>query len=263
VDLIEPDHSQKEADYGSIPFTTARGLEDCPEIQAALEQRKAECRNTYLRQSRNKQASLILSATERTFLGHMCLNEYEPINRLFMRMGNPSPATQQKIIDRLVELDLIEALQIRISKSPIRLGYPTTAGWNYVNAQPRFKPLRGGLVHTHICRWKQALDMRGGCDECICEFPIPNTTGFSDVATKINGVWRCTEVVVDCTSNICHHVRDCLISSSDIESLTIVTLLKSEHEDIRTKIISNTDLVDLVSRIGFATVGQILKDLYE
>jgi hypothetical protein len=177
-------------------------------------------------------------------------------------MGNPSPATQLSIIKKLTVRDLITAKSIRTSKSYIRLGYLTEAGWAFLRKKPKHKPLRGGLVHTHICRWKQALDLKNGAEESICEFPIPGTRGSADVGSKFNGTWHCTEVIVDCDSNICDHARDCFVNSSDIESLTIVTLLKSEHHKIRDKIMSDAKLVFFINRIKFVAVDQIIRELW-
>jgi DNA-binding PadR family transcriptional regulator len=262
IDYIEPDHSAKRRPYDSIPFKPARGLKDLPEIRAALKRRSDERQATALRQSKTGKKSQGLTKNERTFLNHMSLSELEPINMLFERMGNPSPATQQKIIRKHVKEGLIETKQVRSSKSPLRLGQLTKAGWDYLNDKPKFKPLRGGIVHTRVCRWKQARDIKRGCDESICECPYPNSKGFSDVGTWINGKLHCTEVVIDCTSNICGHVTSCFIDSNEVETLTIVTLLKSEHEAILNKIMSDPKLLFYVSRISFLTVDQILKELY-
>jgi hypothetical protein len=244
IDLIEPDHTAKTKPYDSIPFTEARGLEDLPEVQQVLEERIRERTKTRLRHSQARGPSSDLAKNERTFLAHMCLHEYEPIHRLFMRMGEISPSVQQKTIDGLTGPGLIETSQIRVGKSPLRLGYPTKEGWEYAKAQPKFKPLRGGLVHTHICRWKQALDIKRGCDESLCEFPYPNSNGFSNVGTRISNKLYFTEVVIESNRNICQHARDCFINTSlNVQTLTIVTLLKSQWDDIRARIMADPELV--------------------
>lgn len=265
IDLLEPDHTPKSKPYDSIPFTKATGLDDHPEVQQALEERIREKTKTKLRQSHMRRPSTELGRNERGLLGHMCLHEYDPLHLLFQRMAEapPSPAIQQKIIEALVRAGLIEAAQIRVGKSPLRLGYPTKAGWEYANAKPRFTPLRGGLVHTHICRWKQALDLKRGCDESICEFPYPGGHGYSDVGTKIGDAIHCTEVIVGCSQNIAQHARDCFINTGlKVLSLTIITLLKSESNKIRQDLLSDTELAVFADRIEFVTVADILQELY-
>jgi len=119
------------------------------------------------------------------------------------------------------------------------------------------------MVHTHACRLKQALDIKRGCDESICEFPYPNSTGFSDIGTRTKGKLHCTEVVIGCDTNICQHVRSCFIDSNNqVETLTIVTLLKSEHEKIRQKIMSDSQLSLYIDHISFITLDDILRELY-
>jgi hypothetical protein len=261
-EFIEPDHSQKSTPYDSIPFTEARHLKDLPAIQEALKKRIAEQKKTHLRQNKSKQVTKDLTDNERTFLDLMSLHEYDPLHIIFTRMGNLSPATQRSIIIKLIDKDLINYSLIRKSKSSLRVGNLTKSAWQFLNKQSKFKPLRGSDKHTAICRWKQRLDLKNGAEESICEFPIPETTGFSDIGSKFNGKIHCTEVIVDCTSNICHHTRDCFIKSRAIESLTIVTLLKSEHSQIRDTIMSDPELVFFINRIKFMTVDEILKGLW-
>jgi hypothetical protein len=235
-------------------YIPARGIKDIPGFEEKV--------NSLINEH-NKGASRSLTKNERTFLSLMSLYEYEPLNKLFERMGNISPATQQKIIKKLVKLKLIEAVQIRTGKSPQRLGQLTRAGWDFLNDTSKFKPLRGGPIHTQVCRSKQALDIKRGCDESICECPYPNSTGFCDVGTWIDGKLHCTEAVIGCDSNVCHHVRSCFIDSNQVESLTIVTLLKSEHKRLLAKIMAEPDLAFFSSRIHFTTLDEILKELYE
>jgi len=110
---------------------------------------------------------------------------------------------------------------------------------------------------------KRDLDLKKGADESIIEFPYPNSSGFGDVGSKFNGKWHCTEVVVNCTSNICDHVKSCFIDSAgQVESLTIVTLLKSQHKKILEKIMSVPELAFFINRINFMTLEQIIKELY-
>jgi hypothetical protein len=263
IDLLEPDHTPKSKPYDSIPFTKATGLDDHPEVQQALEERIREKTKTRLRQSQARVSSAGLGRNERTLLAHMCLNEYEPISRLFMRMGTVSPPIQQKTIEGLVSPGLIQAAQIRAGKSPLRLGYPTKDGWEYAKAQPRFKPLRGDLIHTHICRWKQAFDLKRKCDTSICEFPYPGSHGYSDVGTKIGDALHCTEVVVGCSQNVLHHARDCFINAGlNVQTLTIVTLLKSEWGAIQRELLSDSEIARFADLIMFLTVTDIFQVVY-
>ena len=124
--------------------------------------------------------------------------------------------------------------------------------------------MRGNDIHNNISFLKRDLDFKKGAEEVVCEFQYPNSSGFADLGSKFDGKWHCTEVVVSCTSNICGHVKSCFIDAAgQVETLTIVTLLKSEHKKILEKILSAPELVFFVNRIKFMTLEQILKELYE
>jgi hypothetical protein len=124
--------------------------------------------------------------------------------------------------------------------------------------------MRGNDIHNNIGFLKRDLDLKNGAEEVICEFQYPNSSGFADLGSKSKGKWHCTEVVVSCTSNICGHAKSCFIDAAgQVETLTIVTLLKSEHKKILEKILSVPELVFFVNRIKFMTLEQIIKELYE
>lgn len=123
--------------------------------------------------------------------------------------------------------------------------------------------MRGDIVHTNICRLKRDLDLKHGAEESRCELQYPNSPGFGDIGSKFNGRWHYSEVVVNCTSNICDHVRSCFIESKgQVETLTIVTLLKSQHRTLLESIMSVPELVFFANRIKFMTLEDILKELY-
>jgi hypothetical protein len=250
-------------DFDRHDFTPAKGIADIPGLTEKLEAVGSRYRKAVLRQSqaRQEESPMAPNPNERTFLDHLSLGEFEPVHRLFGRMGNPAPATQKRILEGLERKGLITSAVVHTARA-IRIAYPTAAGWQHLNKKSRFSPLRGGMVHTFVCRWKQALDLKRGCEESTCECQYPNSSGIGDVCTKISGKLHFTEVVIDCNSNINKHLRSCFLDSDQVESLTIVTLLKSEHATIRTTILADPELVFCIGRISFVTVDQILKELY-
>jgi hypothetical protein len=249
-------------DFDQHDFLPSQGIAEIPGLAEKLKALQNEYKKSRLRQSQtHKKPTLMLNPNERAFLDYLSLQEFEPVHRLFTSMGSPAPATQKRILASLETKGLIQSALVQTARA-IRIAYPTEAGWKYLNKQSRFSPLRGGLVHTFVCRWKGALDRKRGCDECRCECAYPNSSGIGDVCTKINGKLHYTEVVIDCDSNVNRHVRSCFLDSDQVESLTIVTLLKSEHESLRATILSDAELVFCIGRISFVTVDQILKELY-
>ena len=262
VDYMPPCR-QRPQEYDTHPYVPSKRLRELPHVQEALAQKIAESRKPALIRTHGRTVTPQLTSNERALLGHMTLHEYEPVRLLFRRMGEISPSTQKKILNRLARAGLIETAQTRAGKSVLRLAYPTKDGWEYVKARSKFRPLRGGLVHTHVCRWKQALDIKRGCDESRCEFPYPNGHGSSDVGTRIGDTLYFTEVVIECTKNLRQHARDCFADTAlNVQTLTIVTLLKSQQDKLHRQLISDPELVRFADRIVFVTVDQILKELW-
>jgi hypothetical protein len=176
-------------------------------------------------------------------------------------MGSPPPETQKRILKRLTDKGLIETDLVQ-TRPRVRIARPTEACWKYLDAESRYKPLRGGMVHTFLCRWAQAMYLKRGCEECACECPYPNSSGIGDVRAKIKGRLHYAEIIVDCYSNVAKHVRSCFLDSDQVEGLTIVTLSKSQHAKVQVIICAETDLIFHINRISFTTAGEILKELY-
>jgi hypothetical protein len=123
--------------------------------------------------------------------------------------------------------------------------------------------MRGDITHNNTTYLKRDLDVKKGATETIIEFKYPNSSGSADLGSKFNGKWHATEVVISCDSNINDHAKNCFLDANEqIETLTIVTLLKSEHKKILNKIMSVPELVFFVSRIRFITLEDIIKGLY-
>ena len=267
--LLKADHvpasampRPKDVDHHS--FTPARGIEEIPGLQDRINELSKEFQKTVLRQRQTAGAGSALTRNEREFLDHMTLHERkcEPIHKIFARMGNPSPATQKSIISKLVKKGLLEATQIRTSKSPVRIGYPTELAWTFFNKQPQLKPLRGSLKHKMVSRWTRLYDLQNGAEESICEFQVPGAKGVRDVGSTFHGELHCREIVIDCFTNVGHHARACFLDVQAVKTLTYVTLLRSDGDRIRKALNSDPDLAPFLDRIHFMQVDEILKSLF-
>ena len=178
-------------------------------------------------------------------------------------MEGVSGKTQLKIVKELKDLGLIEVEIFRNGHSHVKLVRITECGWDFLKDKSNFKPLRGGITHTHICRWIEWVGKKRGYEESICEWQVTDTNGFCDVAFKIDGRWHCVEVVVDCDSNIEKHIKDCFIKSKAVKSLTIVTTQKKhEWDKINGKIMSNPELVFFMNRITLETADTYYRELW-
>ncbi len=263
VRYIEPDHSNKMGPYDAVPFTRARGLDELPEVQGALEERIRQCNKSRLRRKQACTSKSPVGKTERAFLDHMSLHEFEPLDVVFSQMGNVAVGTQTKLVRKLIRKGLIEAKTVRTGRSWTRFGRITEKGWQQLGKTSRYAALRGGVVHVNVCRAKQRLDLQHGFEESFCEHQLEGSTGFHDVVSIKDGKYYITEVVIGCDANVALHARDCFLNpTTPAEALTIVTLLKSEHQKIRDMLLADPDLVFYIERVTVLTVEEILKELY-
>jgi len=141
--LIETDHvppSDKvhPEKYDQHPFANARGIDDIPgfrdKVDKLIDDYKATefCQSTTGKSNAQKSAAK-LSKNERSFLDHLSLKEYEPVNIIFSHVGDISSGAQQKIIKHLKKLQFIETVQERTGKMFIRFASLTNAGKKYLN----------------------------------------------------------------------------------------------------------------------------------
>lgn len=264
IDYIAPDHSPKAGSYDSTPFTEATGLDDLPHIQKALEERIQECSKSRMRRQHASATGDTPNEVERKFLDHMALHEYEPLEIVFSYMGNVTAGTQKRILDKLTGCKLIEVKTVRAGRYWVRFGRITEKGWEHLGKSSSYPSLRGGVVHTNVCYLKRRLDLKNGCEKSFCEHRLEGSSGFHDVVSIKDGKYYITEAVIACDTNLAHHARDCFLNSTTpVATLTIVTLLKSEHKKLREMILSDPELVFCIDRVSFLTVDSILRGLYE
>jgi|GEM_PF-3522131 len=255
--LIEPDHSRQSRPFNKISFTPARRLDDLPELKKALEN-LIQQHNGQFAEKKIKKAKVALNPSERRLLDLMSIYEFELLLWLFARMGDVSPATQQHILKKLEKAEFIETEQIRASKSALRFGIITEKGWEFLGKQPRYKKTRGGPAHQCLCHYQMQIDLKHGAIQSGCDLEIPGSSGCTDVLTKKADGYHCNEVIVHCENNILKHARDCFIESKQAKSLTFITCLKSDHEDISQQIINDPDLTFHISKIHFLTIQQLI-----
>ena len=249
--------------FSTHTFTPARTLEQIPGFCEKLDQFLGKFESSELRQSQSAKSPRKPSKNERAFLDHLSLKEYEPVNIIFSHIGKISSGAQQQAINKLNKMGYIETVRERTEKIYVVFTSLTNEGRKYLNKPSEKKEIRGETTHRNTTLLKRDSDLKKGAEKCILEFQYPNSTGSSDLGSMFNGKWHCTEVVIKCSANICDHVKSCFIDAAgQVETLTIVTLLKSEHKKILEKIMSVPELVFFINRIDFMTLEQILKELY-
>lgn len=244
-------------------FTEARGINDIPGFKEKLDELIGRYKSASLNQSKAQKNTEEISKTERVFLDHLSLKDYEPIHVIFSRIGDSSAGSQQQIVDNLEKIKFIETIHARTGKIFIRFAGLTIAAKKYLNKPVEKDSIRGDKLHRCICYLKRDFDIKKGAEKTIFELQYPGSSGFADVGSYFNGKLYATEVVIT-DSNICHHVKSCFIDAAgQVETLTIISLLKSEHQKILKKIMSVPELVFFINRINFMTLEDILKELYQ
>jgi len=252
IDFIAPDRSQNELQPDPITFSEPRDLEELPDVKKGLEQRIAEQRRKDMQDGKNNKEEDSLNKPEREFLDHMSLHPYEPVHAIFQRMGVASPATEKQIIKKLLKLKLILHEQTRFGSSFCRLALIDEKGCKLLNKDPNAWLGKGGITHTHICRWIQSWGIKNGYEESIYEWLVPGTAHNCDAGLKHNGKYVAVEVVVRCRSNILDHIKLCF-QSEQIDSMMIVTCTKTQADAIRKRIVSDLDVNQYLQRISFQT----------
>ena len=265
IDRVEPATMTRPEKFDTHPYVKARGIKDIP----GLQERVDAIRNQYelakmriAKQHKITNEHFKLSKIGGNVLSLASVYEFDPAKALFDRMDKVSPQTQINAIKELEKNILIESNTCRTSHSPIRLIQITQKGWEFLKGKSKFKPLRGGIIHTHICRWIQRVGLKRGYEESLCEWQNPENEGFTDVAFKINGEWHCVEVVVECENNIGKHVRSCFLESKVVKTLTIVTLQKQRWMRIRKLIMADPVLVPFMDQIKFEVVSTYYNELW-
>jgi hypothetical protein len=176
-------------------------------------------------------------------------------------MGVTSPATQLAIIRELEEAGFLTCTQTRIGKATVRLKAITEKGWAFLQKPAPATEGRGGIEHCHFAHWVHECNIRSGYQRCQIEPGIPGTTHFGDAAFEKEGKWYLAQVVAHCDSNIISHVRAAFIESHAVDTLIFVTPMKSQWDDIRMKVASDSDLLFL-GKIEYDAVESYLRRLW-
>ena len=260
TDYVERARIGRPEKFDAHSYEPPRMAEQIPQLADLVKNAKEKTEKT---KTASKKDNIEVSRDVREFLDYVSLNEYEPAYSIFKRMKVSSSGKQLNIVKQLEEKKLIDVIKLRSSSTPVRLIDITEKGWLYLKKQSRYAPLRGGPVHTHVCRWIQFWAEKNGYDKAECECQIAGLKGFCDVMLTKAGKMYAYEVVVDCTSNILKHVRDVLVKTDQIESLTIVTRLKSDWDKMQIAILSDPKLTFTINRVQFDIFDTFMKGAFK
>ena len=249
----------KSIDYNTHPWKPAQGLGELPGLQEALDRRIAESGRTSARQAKRGSNST-QNKTARSLLDYASLHPYEPLHRLFERMDNPSPATQQAAIKKLKLKEFAVFETVRLSHSSVRLIEITEKGWQFLSKQPPQQG-RGGIAHRHFVFWIIAAMKKRGC-KATREWLVPGTQHAADVAVEVNGEVTTYEVVIHTTSNLISHIKACFVDSNAVLRLVVVAAQKSICDELKKLVESDLFASRFADRIEYQTIDTFLKEAY-
>lgn len=178
--------------------------------------------------------------------------------RIWETLEIDQPGRQDAIRKALGDYAVIR--DVRLGSTKVALLLPTEAGWALVGRQPPQGQGRGEIVHLHGAWWAYDWAVQQGY-EAHLEWLVPKTTHPADVGYCVGGAWHVIEIAVTCFDNLADAVRASLVVSNAVESVTIVTTLKSEHPRVR-RVLAAPDLAGVLDRVHFSTFDHYLREVY-
>ncbi len=254
IDFVPPNRSPSPEDFDAHPVVPSIRLKDFPEVQQALRRRIGEAEGTKLRQTKWKKDEV--SKLARDFLDAASAHPYEPVARLWNRIGTVPFARQKRVHDDLNNRKLAEFQEIRIGSANVLLTWLSPKAWQMLGKERPARTGRGGIAHRHFANWIERILREQGF-EARLEFPVPPTDHPLDVGYELDGSIYGFEICVTCVANITSHLEACFLSSDLVKNVTIVAPLRSQVVDIQRTVQAALSLQGVQDRVYYEVV-----DLY-
>lgn len=183
----------------------------------------------------------------------------KPLARIWNALEIESPS-KQAAIRKMLGSKFAELHDERFGSAKVAILLPNTAGCALVERGPLRGLGRGEIVHVHGAWWARDWALKQGY-EAVLEWLVPGTSHPADVGYCARGKWHVIEVVDTCFKNLADAIRASLLVSKAVETVTIVTKLKSEHARVRRALAAN-DLVPVMGRVHLSTFDYYLREVY-
>jgi hypothetical protein len=238
----------------------AKRLHELPEIERALNELITEFKANNLRRTRRVNAGL--SKNARKLLELAAVRPYVPVARLWEQIGNVRPAAQKAARQELESLLLAAFVESRVGRANVLLIDVLDKGYELVGAEPVAKRGRGGIKHRHFAHWIfGALRKEGHKPEL--EWTVPGTNHPADVALQDRGAWHVYEVSVTATENVVSHLRACLLRSSVVGTVSVVTQTVAAQNTLKRTVLDEPTLDAVKDRIKFEVVETYMRKLFQ
>jgi hypothetical protein len=234
----------------------AKRLAELPELEEALAQATGE-----LRRGRRVavEAPDKLLAQVHDVIADWVRQPGKPLVRIWETLGIDQPGKQEAIRAALAP-KFADLSDERFSSTKVAILEPNDAGYALVGRTPPQGPGGGSKVHRHGAWWARDWAVQREY-EAYLEWLVLGTNHRADVGCCLNGKWHVFEIAVTCFDNLADAVRASLVVSNAVESVTIVTTLKSEHARVR-RILATPDLAGVMNRVHLGTFDYYLREVY-
>jgi hypothetical protein len=259
IDFVPPNRSPRPTQFDSHPVVPSKRLHELPEVQQALRRRIGQAQGTKLRHEKWKQDEV--SNLARDLLDVAAAHPYEPVARLWSRIGTVPFAKQKRVYGDLTDRELAEFEEIRIGRANVLLIWLTAKAWQMLRGQPPTKLGRGGIAHRHFALWIERLLQEQGF-EARREFVVPDTNHPLDVGYELEGLVHGFEVCVKCITNITSHLEACFVQSKAVADITIVAPVRIQLQSIQSTVRARPSLSGVQGRIQYEVVEHYMKTLF-
>jgi len=250
--------------FDSHRFIPSRKLSELPLFREALRELWEQYDRKNLDKGRGKKAKEAekLSEPAHRLLTAWCNHHYWPVARLWDGLGGPSASVQQDARKEL-EMDrkLAEFEEVRIGKRNMLFLMPTEAGFAHLKADSPKRKGRGKIAHTHFCEFIRMVGEKRG-HKAMIEWNVPGTHHPVDVVWLVDGKAHCFEVIVESKNNLVSHLEACFIHSTDVATVTVVTIQKKLAAKYVERVDLAVHLLPFRPRIHFDTVSTFIGELW-
>jgi hypothetical protein len=256
VTLVPPHRGSTATPAPEFSAVPAKRLAELPELEEALAQATGE-----LRRGRKVavDAPDKIVAQVHDVIADWVLRPGKPLVRIWETLKINQPGKQEAIRKALAP-EFADVRDERFSSTKVAILQPTDAGYALVGRRSPDGQGNGDTVHRNGAWWVRDWSLQQQYAAHL-EWPVPGTHHRGDVGVCINGKWHVFEIAVTCFDNLADAVRASLVVSNAVESVTIVTTLKSEHARVR-RVLATPDLGGVMDRVHLSTFDYYLREVY-
>ncbi len=247
IDYDPPYRGGRPDQFDQHDYLPSRSLADLPDLKKAVDKLLVEYLQTRTRQKKQVKP---VSNEARKLMGLIANHSWAPCSRLWPKIGKLNFVAQKSIRAKLEREKLVIFNELRIGRTMQLLPLLTEDGYDYLGLTVPDSRGRGGQVHDFIAHWVDMTGQQRGYKTRI-EALVPGTSHPVDVAWWINGQMHVFEVISTCSKNIHSHLRNCLIQSQEVSSVTIVAAQKKELQLIEQNIVQESDFTFVLDHIKY------------